>query len=87
MDLTVHDTIEAYFVLYCKFKPIISLSKKKFFKRQGQKFSVVKFKGRTRRLLLLMSQLGFVVQRDNEWRALYAGRTVDVYVNSAIIYS
>ena len=28
-----------------------------------------------------MSQLGFVVQRDNEWRAVYAGGTADVYVN------
>ena len=41
--------------------------------------SVVKLKGRTRRLLPPMSQPGFAVQRDNEWRAVYAG----VYVNPA----
>ena len=45
--------------------------------------SVVKLKGR---LLPLMSQLGFVVQRDNKWHAVYAGRTADVYVNPATIH-
>ena len=40
---------------------------------------VVKLKGRTCRLLSLTSQLGFIIQRDHEWRAV-------VYVNSAIIH-
>ena len=47
---------------------------------------VVKLKGRTRRLLPLMSQPGLVVQRDNEWHAVYADGTADVYVNSAIVH-
>ena len=36
---------------------------------------VVKLNGRTCRLQPLMSQQGFVVQRDNDWHAGYAGRT------------
>ena len=31
------------------------------------------------------NELWFVVQRDNEWHAVYAGRTADVYVNLAKI--
>ena len=46
---------------------------------------VVKLKGRTRRLLPLMSQPGFVVQTDNKWHAAYAGRLANVYVNLATI--
>ena len=44
-------------------------------------------KGKTRRLLSPMSQPGFVVQRDNKQPAGYAGRTANVYMNSAIIHS
>ena len=44
----------------------------------------MKLKGRTCRLLSLISQPGFVIQRD-KWRAVYAGRTANIYVNSAII--
>ena len=48
---------------------------------------VVKLKGRTRRLLPLMSQPGCVVQRDNKWRAVYTGGTADIYMNSATVHS
>ena len=41
--------------------------------------TVVKLKGRTCRLLSPMSQLGFIVQRDHEWRAV-------IYKNSAIVH-
>ena len=46
---------------------------------------VVILKGRTHRLLPPMSQPKFVVQRDNEWRAVYASRTADVYMNPATV--
>ena len=46
----------------------------------------MKFKGRACRLLPQMSQPGFVVQRD-EWHAVYAGRTADVYMNPATLPS
>ena len=32
-----------------------------------------------------MSQLGFIIQRDNEWRVVYAGRKADVYMNPATV--
>ena len=32
-----------------------------------------------------MSQPEFIVQRHNEWHAVYAGRTADVYMNSATV--
>ena len=47
--------------------------------------NVEKLKCRTLRLLPPMSQPGFVVQRDNEWHAVYAGRTADVYMNPATV--
>ena len=50
------------------------------------KRDVVKLKGRTRRLLPPMSQPGFIVQRDNERPAVYAGGTADVYMNPATIH-
>ena len=46
---------------------------------------VEKLKGRTCRLLLPMSQRGFVVQRDNKRCAVYAGGTADVYMNPATV--
>ena len=49
--------------------------------------TVVKLKGRTRRLLPPMSQAEFVVRRDNAWRAVYAGGTGDVFVNPATVHS
>ena len=47
---------------------------------------VVKLKGKTHSLLLLMSQPGFIVQRDSEWHAVYAGKTADVYVNPPTVH-
>ena len=53
----------------------------------SKRYIVVKLKGRPRRLLSLMSQPGFVIQRDNEWHAVYAGGTADVYMNPATVHS
>ena len=47
--------------------------------------SVVKLKVRTCKLLPPMRQPGFVVQRD-KWSAVYAGGTVNVYVNPTTIH-
>ena len=45
--------------------------------------TVVKLKGRICRLLSLMSQPGFIVQRD-EWRAVYVRRTANIYIHGWI---
>ena len=34
-----------------------------------------------------MSQLDFIVQRDNEWGAVYAGQIADIYMNPATVHS
>ena len=54
----------------------------KFFKGATKTITLspgVKLKGRTRKLLSPTSQLGFIIQRDHEWRAV-------VYVNAAIVH-
>ena len=53
---------------------------------ESNRVCVVKLKSRTHRLLPPMSQPRFVVQRDNEWRAVYAGETANVYINSTPVH-